>query len=87
VAAGGQPGHINAWTSEEVNGYCGNFFANTLGAIESAYLRPRYDGFMEFQDQAGAMLHEALFAGASARDVMPRLEQLYRVSRQQSEIE
>jgi multiple sugar transport system substrate-binding protein len=87
AASGGQPGHIDAWTSDDVNAYCGNFFADTLGAIESAYLRPRYDGFMEFQDRAGAMLHEALFTGASARDVTPRLERLYRTNRQQFEIE
>jgi multiple sugar transport system substrate-binding protein len=30
VAAGGQPGHIDAWTNDEVNSYCGNFFANTF---------------------------------------------------------
>lgn len=81
VASGGQPGHIAAWTSDEVNGYCGNFFADTLGAIESAYLRPRYFGFMEFQDRAGILLHRALFGGESAHDVLPRLERLYRSSR------
>jgi multiple sugar transport system substrate-binding protein len=81
VASGGQPGHIAAWMSDEVNGYCGNFFANTLGAIESAYLRPRYDGFMEFQDEAGVMLHQALFAGESARVVLTQLDRLYRASR------
>lgn len=80
VASGGQPGHIDAWTSDEVNGYCGNFFADTLGAIESAYLRPRYFGFMEFQDRAGVLLHEALFAGEPADAVLPRLEELYRAS-------
>ena len=80
VASGGQPGHIAAWTSEEVNAYCGNFFADTLSAIQSAYLRPRYLGFMEFQDRAGALLHEALFARESANAVLPRLEQLYRES-------
>lgn len=84
VASGGQPGHIDAWTSDEVNGYCGNFFADTLGAIESAYLRPRYDGFMEFQDRAGAMLHQALFSGETAQEVLPRLERLFRASLQRT---
>jgi multiple sugar transport system substrate-binding protein len=81
VASGGQPGHIAAWTSDEVNGYCGNFFADTLGAIESAYLRPRYFGFMEFQEAAGVLLHEALFGGDAADEVLPRLERLYSESR------
>lgn len=80
VASGGQPGHIDAWTSEDVNGYCGNFFADTLGAIESAYLRPRYLGFMEFQDQAGTLMHEALFAGEPASAILSKVEQLYRES-------
>jgi multiple sugar transport system substrate-binding protein len=85
VASGGQPGHVAAWTSDEVNGYCGNFFADTLGAIESAYLRPRHVGFMDFQDRGGILLHEALFAGEPAQSVLPRLERLYRVSRQKTE--
>jgi multiple sugar transport system substrate-binding protein len=85
VASGGQPGHIDAWTSEAVNAACGNFFANTLGAIELAFLRPRYDGYMEFQDRAGAMLHQALFAGEPAHEVLPRLARLYRSSRQRLE--
>ncbi len=58
-----------------------------LGAIESAYLRPRYVGFMEFQDEAGVMLHEALFAGESARIVLPQLDRLYRASRHRFERE
>ena len=81
VASGGQPAHIDAWTSAEVNGYCGDFFANTLGAIEAAYLRPRYFGFMEFQDAAGILLHDALIAGQHAGSVLPKLEALYRESR------
>jgi multiple sugar transport system substrate-binding protein len=81
VASGGQPGHIDAWTSDDVNGYCGNFFADTLEAIESAYLRPRYLGFMEFQEQSGILLHHALFSGEKAETVLPRLEELYRESR------
>lgn len=84
VASGGQPGHIAAWTSDEVNRACGNFFADTLGAIQSAYLRPRYRGFMEFQDQAGILLHEALFRAEPAATVLPRLEALFRHSAEPS---
>jgi hypothetical protein len=40
---------------------------------------------MEFQDRAGAMLQEALFAGQPAHEVLPRLERLYRSSRQRLE--
>ncbi|MCA9858219.1 MAG: extracellular solute-binding protein [Thermomicrobiales bacterium] len=80
VTSGGQPGHIDAWTSDEVNALCGNFFADTLQGIASAYLRPRYLGFMEFQDRAGMLMHQALFAGEAAGDVLSKIEALYHSS-------
>lgn len=57
-AAKGQPAHRSAWTSEVTNLASGNFFADTLDALDNAYLRPRFDGYLHFQDSIGPLLHQ-----------------------------
>src|SRR5690606_6870508 len=58
VESGGQPGNRQAWTDERVNLMNTNFFADTLPALQRAYLRPRYHGHMYFQDHAGTVIVE-----------------------------
>jgi len=77
VDSGGQPGHRSAWESEEANRRCGNFFRNTLAALDRAYMRPRYDGYLHFQDHAGDVVRDYLREGGSADRVLGRLNALY----------
>ena len=58
--SGGQPGHFKAWQSEDVNNNCNNFFINTLNTLQKSWLRPRYDGYMYFQDKAGTLINNFL---------------------------
>ena len=58
--SGGQPGHLKAWQSEDVNNNCNNFFINTLNTLQKSWLRPRYDGYMYFQDKAGTLINNFL---------------------------
>jgi len=58
--SGGQPGHLKAWQNEEVNNNCNNFFINTLDTLQKSWLRPRYDGYMYFQDKAGNIINNFL---------------------------
>ena len=58
--SGGQPGHIKAWKDKNINNDCNNFFINTLKTLENAWLRPRFDGYMYFQDIAGTIIHDYL---------------------------
>jgi multiple sugar transport system substrate-binding protein len=60
VASGGQPGHRAAWLSPEANRFTNNFFANTLATLDSAWVRPRWPGFIAFQDAASAIIHRYL---------------------------
>jgi len=53
VENGGQPGHLAAWTGENANLICNNFFAHLLPTMEKGYVRPRYNGYLHFQDNAG----------------------------------
>ena len=63
---GGQPAHREAWTDRHLNDESGAFFASTLGALDEAYLRPRFDGFLGFQDVAGDLVHRYLRTGEGA---------------------
>ena len=79
--SGGQPGHRAAWLDDEVNRMSRNFFAGTLATLDRAYLRPRYDGYLHFQDHAGIVLRDYLRGGTQAGQVLEQLNRLYRESK------
>ncbi len=79
--SGGQPGHRSAWTAPETNQACSNFFADTLPTLDRAFVRPRYAGYLDFQDVAGDPIHDYLKHGGRAGDVLAKLNALYRQSR------
>jgi multiple sugar transport system substrate-binding protein len=79
--SGGQPGHRAAWTDPTLNALTNGFFADTLPTLDEAYLRPRYDGYIPFQDQAGEVVRDYLREGGSLQPAIDRLNQLYRASR------
>ena len=58
--SGGQPGHLKAWENDEINNNCNNFFKNTLETLQKSWLRPRYDGYMYYQDIAGTLVNNFL---------------------------
>jgi multiple sugar transport system substrate-binding protein len=74
--SGGQPGLRKAWTDAEVNRRSGNFFLKTLDVLDNAFLRPRFDGYLEFQDSAGVLVHEYLKSGGEERSVLEKMNQL-----------
>jgi multiple sugar transport system substrate-binding protein len=80
VDGGGQPGHRSAWTDPAVNASTGGFFADTLDALDAAFLRPRYEGFLSFQDEAGDLVHRHLRDSGDADAVLDALDASYRAS-------
>ena len=82
---GGQPGHRSAWTDERVNRACRNFFVNTLPALDRAFLRPRYSGYLHFQDRAGSSIRDYLRRGGDERTVLERLDLLYLDSQKEAQ--
>lgn len=80
AASGGQPGHADAWRDEAVNENAGGFYRDTLATLEGAWVRPRHDGYMAFQDTAAKQLNAALIEKAAAREVITTLNTLYRES-------
>lgn len=79
--AGGQPGHRAAWLDATNNRLTNDYFSRTLPVLDRAYLRPRYSGYLTFQQAAGPLVHAALL-GDPADDVaiLSQLDSLYRAS-------
>ena len=80
AAAGGQPGHARAWEAEAVNAPVDDFYRATRRTLEGAWLRPRHDGYMPFQDAASSVINEALRSDADAAATVERLNEMFRRS-------
>jgi len=80
VEHGGQPGHLSAWKDEAANRLCHDYFESTLPALQRGYVRPRYNGYLHFQDNAGEPLQQFLLHGGSPEKVLRDLNALYRRS-------
>ncbi|MGH9434576.1 MAG: extracellular solute-binding protein [Terriglobia bacterium] len=79
--SGGQPARRSAWRDETLNQIAHGFFKQTLDSMEHAYLRPRYAGYIEFQEQAGVPMVNYLRGGGSTASVVEDINALYRQSR------
>ncbi|AUP80524.1 ABC transporter substrate-binding protein [Flavivirga eckloniae] len=77
---GGQPGHRKAWTDDHTNSQTANFFKNTLPGLDRAFLRPRYNGHMYFQDRAGAPIRNYLMNGGDEKSLLAEMNELYKKS-------
>ena len=73
--AGGQPGHRAAWQDAALNAATNNFFANTLRTLDSAWLRPRFPGYVGFQHLASSIVHHYLCHGGPESTVHAKLDQ------------
>jgi multiple sugar transport system substrate-binding protein len=80
AAAGGQPGHAAAWEDQTVNEATGNFYRDTRATLQGAWVRPRHDGYMAFQQAASDRILSGMTSGHQARQVVADLNRLFRES-------
>jgi multiple sugar transport system substrate-binding protein len=79
-ASGGQPASNAAWHNPLLNQMSGNFFKRTLASIESAFMRPRYPGYITLQRTAGISISAFLRGEATAAQTLDNMDNLYRQS-------
>ena len=77
----GQPSARRAWRDDAVNRSWRDFYRNTLVTAEQAWLRPRYDGYIRFQSEAGALIRDGLTERAQSRAMVSKLREAWRRSR------
>ncbi|WP_091950831.1 extracellular solute-binding protein [Phyllobacterium sp. YR620] len=80
AAAGGQPGHAAAWEDAAVNAATTDFYAATRKTLESAWVRPRHNGYMAFQQKASDRINAGLMNGHESAAVVADLNRLFRES-------
>ena len=79
-ASGGQPGHAAAWDDDAVNTPVDGFYRDTRKTLEGAYVRPRHNGYMAFQDAASQRLNAGLLERENAPAIVEAINALYRES-------
>ncbi|MBD9639899.1 carbohydrate ABC transporter substrate-binding protein [Ensifer sp. ENS07] len=77
ASGGGQPGHAAAWDDDAVNAATSDFYRATRKTLESAWVRPRHDGYMAFQQAASDRINGGLTGKEAARKVVDDLNRLF----------
>ncbi|MGV8895222.1 MAG: extracellular solute-binding protein [Rhodoglobus sp.] len=70
---GGQPGNAVAWESDRTNADSLDFFRGTRVTLDGAYLRPRFSGYIDFQNECSPLVTEALLGRISDAELIERL--------------
>lgn len=81
-AHSGQPARLSAWLSEQVNESVSDFYRATLPTIRSAWIRPRFAGYVGFQSAASEVIREVV---SGVVPVAVGLERISAVHRQVAE--
>lgn len=77
---GGQPARRSAWHDAQLNQITDDFFLRTAASIETAYVRPRYRGYVGLQERGGSVVAEYCKRRGSPRQALERIDALYRAS-------
>ena len=82
--SGGQPSRREAWTDSSLDSVAGGFFREAMHDQESCLIRPRYDGYVPLQEEAGVPLQQYLRKELSQNRAWEEINASYRVSRSET---
>lgn len=80
TSSGGQPGNSEAWISPAVNEPSADFYTSTRATLDNAWVRPRHNGSMEFQEQASDHLLTAFRFGHKKKQTIAAMNVLFQRS-------
>ncbi len=75
--AGGQAALREAWESDAANAACGDFYRQTRATLDQAWVRPRFAGWIAFQDEGSAVVREGLGSRAAPGDILHQLQSAF----------
>lgn len=73
----GQPGNAAAWGSKVVNAPVLNAYWNTRATHEAAWLRPRHNGYMAFQEESSHIVNATVLGESSIDDGIKAINSAY----------
>jgi multiple sugar transport system substrate-binding protein len=77
----GQPSARAAWQHEGVNAAAGQFYCSTAETTESAWVRPRFDGYIAFQNAGAEIIRNGLAAETAPAAIFADLRDLWHRAR------
>lgn len=80
VQSGGQPAAHSAWTNDAANALANGYFRSTLPVLEQAWLRPRFAGFVGYQNLAAEIIGDCLSARRTSDETLEELDRLLRLA-------
>ena len=88
VENGGQPGHRSAWLDAGANQLTNGFFSKILPVMDNGYMRPRYNGYLHFQDHAGTPLQQCIMNDEKPEKALQEMNKIYQysISKKQSTV-
>lgn len=78
VESGGQPGSRSAWEDEAANALTNGYFRMTKPVLEQAWVRPRFHGFVEYQNAAAPVAAHFLTGDLTSRQTLDEFDRLLR---------
>jgi len=78
--SGGQPARRSAWLDPLLNQISDDFFRRTSTSIQTAYVRPRYPGYVSLQESAGEAIAQCCQHGGNIRELLAEIDRLYRAT-------
>jgi len=73
----GQPALRAVWLDEAVNARFGGCYHDTLATMDACWIRPRYNGYLGFQEKAGDLIEAHLRGTIGESALLERLERLH----------
>ncbi|MEQ1941727.1 extracellular solute-binding protein [Mesorhizobium sp. VNQ89] len=73
----GQPALHGVWLDETVNARFGGCYRNTLKTMDGCWIRPRYNGYLTFQEKAGDLIEAHLRGDVGESVLLDTLERLH----------
>jgi len=73
----GQPARREPWLDEAINARFGGCYLGTLATMEGCWIRPRYKGYLAFQDRAGELVEAHLRGDVSEDALLSKFERMH----------
>ena len=80
----GQPARIEAWNDAAIDRDFGGCFTATRASLEGSWIRPRYPGYLGFQEHGGMLVERHLRGDLGVADLLMKLHEGFAASRMTS---